>query len=311
MIQNLKQLFRKIGLRRYHFDGFHYRLDQRLPTRYLSLWLSYPALFHYWWQNTTSNRTIRCAPEKPLEIGYEIVKLAMVLGIQLCEDVDDADLGLTWQDITVRTAPLPSAPTYFLNRGCPDIGKDHVQDVFESVFGYPLRLDPTKHHGTSAKKSVRNATHDGAVVECPISVPEPGFVYQKLINNRFDDEHIFDLRTPFYHGTLPLVYRKLRPIKTRFGNTNAAVKLLRTEDVFSTEEQAMLIEFGQALKLDYGGMDVLRDMDSNKLYVVDVNTTPFGPPAELPNDERRRALSILAQAFQKLFINPLGQPRHV
>jgi hypothetical protein len=157
------------------------------------------------------------------------------------------------------------------------------------------------------RKSVLNAKHDGIVVNCPIAKPEPGYVYQRLVNNRFDDGHIFDLRTPYYRGTFPLVYRKIRPIKARFKDANAKVELFQTQDVFSSEERELLLKFGRALDLDYGGFDVLRDMDTNKIYVVDVNTTPFGPPIELSEMNRKQSLAILAPAFQKEFIDAFPQ----
>lgn len=303
MIAVCKNILRSCGIRREQIESLWFKMNQRLPLKYLHVWATKPELFFRWINNTFAGRAIVCYPNQPGEIGYEIVKISMILGVKIRSEPENADVGLAWQDTTVRTFSLPEKPAYFLNSRCPDIGKDKIEEVFESVFGYPLRLDPTKHHGTCARKSILNAKHDGIVVQCPIEKAESGYVYQHLINNRFDENHIFDLRTPYYRGTLPLVYQKLRPIKTRFKDANASVKLLRTNDVFSPEEQAMLVKFGRALDLDYGGFDVLRDVDTNRIYVVDVNTTPFGPPVELSESDRKNALAILAPTFQKLFID--------
>lgn len=303
MIGFCKNILKTCGLRRERLETLWFKLNCRIPFKYFYVWIAKPKLFFCWIQNTLAGRTIICFPDQPREIGYEIVKISMILGVQIRKESANPHLGVAWQDTTVRTFLLPQKPAYFLNSHCPDIGKDKIEEVFESVFGYPLRIDPTTHNGTCARKSVLNAKHDGIVVNCPIEKAEPGYVYQRLINNKFDDEHIFDLRTPYYRGTLPLIYRKLRPIKTRFKDANAKVELFRTEDFFSLEERELLSKFGRALDLDYGGFDVLRDVETNKIYVVDVNTTPFGPPVELSTCDRKRALAILAPAFQKHFID--------
>ncbi len=302
-----KKVLKSCGFRREELQSLWLQLNCLVPLKYLHVWISQPALFIRWFQNKLAGRTIVCFPDQPRELGYEIVKISLILGLRIRKESERPHLGLAWQDTTVRTCSLPPKPAYFLNSRCPDIGKDKIEEVFESVFGYPLRIDPTKHNGTCARKSVLNAKHDGIVVNCPIEKSDPGYVYQRLINNKFDDEHIFDLRTPYYRNTLPLVYRKLRPIKTRFKDANTKVELFRTEDVFSPAERELLLKFGRALDLDYGGFDVLRDVGTNKIYVVDVNTTPFGPPVELSASDRKTALAILAPTFQQQFIDAFPQ----
>lgn len=48
-------------------------------------------------------------------------------------------------------------------------------------------------------------------------------------------------------------------------------------DIFSAAELAQLLDFGARIGLEYGELDVLRDRDSGRIYVVDVNRTPYGP----------------------------------
>lgn len=43
-------------------------------------------------------------------------------------------------------------------------------------------------------------------------------------------------------------------------------------------EAELLLRLCRALGLDYGELDVLRDVEDGKLYVVDVNNTPWAPP---------------------------------
>ena len=301
----IKSFLRKLGLRRYRVERWHFRLDGRFPTRFLPVWFSNPLLFFRWLQNTLARRTMLALPHLPGEVGYELVKLAMILGVRLTRDADRPHLAIAWQDITVSSFSLesvPRRPAYFINSRCRDIGKDRIETVFESVFGYSLRIDPTTHRGLCVRKSVLNARHDGVILNCPIPKPDPGCVYQHLVNNQFDDQFVLDLRTVFYRSTIPLVYRKFRPIKTRFADRNGRVELARPEDVYAPEERELILRFCRAFELDYGGLDVLRDVDNGRLYIVDVNTTPFGPPYELSSSGRRRALARLAAAFHDQFI---------
>ena len=128
-------------------------------------------------------------------------------------------------------------------------------------------------------------------------------MYQRLVKNteeKAGDEVAIDLRTPLYNGSVPLVYLKRRPVNERFQNKNLSVEILSKEQAFSTDELHRLAEFARAIGLDYGELDVLRDRESQLLYVVDVANTPAGPPNGLPASEARRAVEILSKEFDKL-----------
>lgn len=304
MIRAIKSIFRKLGIRRYKLENFHYRLDQRFPTRFLNVWLSKPILILRWLQNTLAGRTLLCLPDMPGEVGYELTKMGMILGVRLTRDAARPHLAIAWQDVTVRkdSSAIWQKADYFLNSRCANIGKDRIEEIFESVFGYALRVDPTTHRGLCVRKSVLNAKHDGVVLNCPIAKAEPGYVYQRLIDNTVNDGEIMDLRVPFFRDTLPVVYVKYRTIKARFADINDRVELARTGEIFSRDELELILRFARAFELDYGGMDILRDNANGKLYIVDVNNTPFGPPKELSRRDKRRALGILAATFHEKFI---------
>jgi hypothetical protein len=54
------------------------------------------------------------------------------------------------------------------------------------------------------------------------------------------------------------------------------------------------------MKLDWGGLDVLREHASGRLYVVDVNKTDTGPAVVLSWRDRARATQLLADALVKM-----------
>ena len=44
-------------------------------------------------------------------------------------------------------------------------------------------------------------------------------------------------------------------------------------------------------------------LDDRRIYIVDVNNTPFGPPANISNKQGEEAINILANAFKKAFLD--------
>jgi hypothetical protein len=94
------------------------------------------------------------------------------------------------------------------------------------------------------------------------------------------------------------VFVKRRPLAQRFANANTEVAMRRPDEVFSADEQVMIQRFAKRMGLDWGGLDVLRDMSDGRLYIVDANKTDMGPPTALPLEEKLEAARRLAGAFR-------------
>jgi hypothetical protein len=215
---------------------------------------------------------------------------------------------------------IPVAASRIINARSVDISKRTVGEAGVSVFGYPLNVNPTEYCGLMVEKSDQNYTHDGRVIQGPIS-PENVLrqcVYEIAIDNTCDkDGLVLDYRVPIYGDQIPLVYLKYRPKATRFSNKNAFVELHEPEAAFSPEELDSLQRFAVKMGIDYGELDVLRDHD-RRIYVVDANNTPAGPPNGLPLSESKIALERLAKSFDRLLdkftgspCRRVGQPRKV
>jgi hypothetical protein len=54
------------------------------------------------------------------------------------------------------------------------------------------------------------------------------------------------------------------------------------------------------MKLDWGGLDVLREHESGRLYVVDVNKTDTGPAVVLNWRDRAKATTLLSDALARM-----------
>jgi len=244
-------------------------------------------------------------PEAPA--GSVAFKLCALLGYTISNNPRRRfDVAVKWKDSTYfdpeEFKKIPAGNGRIINAASLDISKHKVNQVFAKVFGYPLAVNPLEFHGKIVEKSDRNASHDGRVLNGPLKPAEllSGRVYQKAIDNSSNiDGLIVDHRMPVIAGVIPLVYLKYRPQQTRFSNKNSFAKLEKVETVFSSSELEKISLMVKEMGLDYGEVDVLRDKDG-RIYVVDVNNTPHGPPNGLPNAEAKTALAMMAKDFELL-----------
>jgi hypothetical protein len=239
------------------------------------------------------------APERPRP-WYLVWAAVAWSGLRIARTPDEASAAFYFADSTRGAAPTATHRRR-INFGCTDISKSRVAEVFEAVFGYPLAVDAERYVGDAVEKSEANGAHDGRVVSCPTRT-RAGRVYQRLVDN-IDLGEAVDLRTPFVGGRPVVVFVKRRPARERFANANTSIRLARPEEVFSAREIAKLSRFAAAMRLDWGGLDILRDRRTGLLYVVDVNKTDM-PPLALPWLDKLRAASRLGRALTALISSP-------
>jgi hypothetical protein len=243
------------------------------------------------------------APQVPHR-AYMQWKVLAYLGLRpepASDEPDEREIRFFFNDATAAASPNVD-PSGWLNAGGVDISKSRVAEVFEAVFGYGLRVDPRTYTGPMVAKGETNATHDGRIVEGPITDPPPNTSFQVVVDNTTDDGCVEDLRTAVVGRSLAVVFAKRRPIDTRFSNDNTAVRILPPERVYSDDERRKILAFSEAFKLDMGEIDVLRDKSSGRLYIVDVATTPHSPPDRTIGRGSLRAVRAIARAFDREFL---------
>jgi len=228
---------------------------------------------------------------------YIVWSATVWAGLRFARRPEEAQAAIYFDDRTKGHAPKLDAPKT-LNFRCTDVSKSHVAATFEQVFGYPLAIDPTTHVGVAVEKSEENGKHDGRLIECPMQ-PRPGHVYQRFIDTAVDGA-ARDLRTPCVGGRPVIVMIKLKPPRESFSIQNARVFAVEADTVFSHEEKALIGQFADAMGMDWGSLDVLRETSSGRLYIVDANKTDTGPPVVLSWRDRVRVTSALAKALRDL-----------
>jgi len=253
-----------------------------------------------------ADKTILVYPHYPSR-GSTIFRIAKKLGFEVTNKISRSkNLAIYWEYNTVRSEFQPLTEltaTRVINLFNRDISKDKVDQAMHASFGYSTVLDPLTHQGVVVKKSLQNAVHDGQKIECPTS-PEQGFIYQKFIDSSVNDKEVMDLRIPLMKGTIPHIYLNYRNNQERFKNVpDRAVLAENVEDLLSEEEIRKLADFCQIFQLEYGELDVLRDTNDGRIYIVDANNTPQGPPKHLPEKDKIRAVELLSRSFEKAFIH--------
>ena len=187
-------------------------------------------------------------------------------------------------------------------------GKDNVARCFAAAFGYGLSVNPETTAGPMVRKSLRNAAHDGVIVNGPVKAEE-GFSYALLVDNQVGDL-VEDVRLPIVGRTIPFAYLKYRPVSSRFSNKNSYSGMAGCASVLSAEERSSVLEFARLIGLEFGEIDALRDRASGRLYIVDANNTASGPPNGLSAVESALAVDLVADAIMQEFFTPLIEARN-
>lgn len=254
---------------------------------------------HGFWARLKGERRLRVwfAPHRPRP--WYIIWAAMVWGgFEFASSPERADAAFYFEDQTVAAPPPPRHAKAF-NFGVGDVSKSTVARAMEEAFCYPLAIDPTTFVGEAVEKGEGNGLHDGRIVQCPCET-QAGKTYQRLIRTADETNMARDLRTATVGGKPIVVFDKRKPAGESFSIQNTSVVVRLPEEVFSAAEIAQIEKFCAAMTLDWGGLDVLREHESGRLYVVDVNKTDTGPAVVLNWRDRAKATTLLSNALARL-----------
>lgn len=260
-----------------------------------------------WFKNGLKSKSILCYPHFPSR-GSTIYKIAKNLGYTVTNKPNRPfERVVYWEYLTFREeyqlVEKLNKDYQVINLHNRDISKERVDRIHQQVFGYNTKIDPTQYRGRAVRKSDINAIHNYQVIECPIDRIGPGDFYQMLINNEVENgTRVEDIRVPVIKGTIDFVYLKHRSINERFKNP-IYCKPRPIGELLSKDEIVNLNTFIAEFALEFGEMDVLRNRDDGKIYVIDVNNTPQGPPSGISKNDSLWAIQKMAETFEQRFIN--------
>lgn len=235
-------------------------------------------------------------PERPLARA-QLVSMLGLIGVRIGSDLR-AGPQIAWQkDTWLDPADQARLPTYAINRGCSDVSKSRVDALWASVAGYSLSVDPLVTEGPMVVKSDLNARHDWRPVNGPLRRREPGMVYERFIDATVGDLFI-QSRPVIMRRHIPLVYAVHFP--RQHWHAEAEPFPSQTSEFYSAAETDLILDFTDALGLEYGELDVLRDNATGQLFVIDANPTPVRPHHITAEDEATTQRQM-ADAFAQIF----------
>ncbi len=270
-------------------------------VNYLNLWLK------NYIKHGFQSKSIYVHPHYPSR-GSTIYKVGKHLGYNISnKEKKSSRFAVYWEYLTHRDE-YQKLETYgetktVVNLFSRDISKIYIDKVHQDIFGYSTIVDPTKYSGKVVKKNDINAKHDGSILQGPIEKVEEGYIYQILIDNSCSQDQVEDIRVPVVKQLLDFGYIKRRSIKERFKNVSTESYVEKISELFSKTEIDRLNAYCKALHLEYGELDVLRNKNDQKIYVVDVNNTPQGPPDNIDKQMGDQAIAKIAKALIDNFEN--------
>ena len=286
--------------------GFFNKYRKQMPvfeTLIKDLSYAFISLKHYM-GNGFKHKSILVYPHYPSR-GSTIYKVGNQLGYNVTNKPSkNIQFAVYWEYLTFREEyrflEQLAADKTVINLHSRDISKVYVDAIHQEVFGYCTIVDPLTYHGKMVKKNDINAKHDGQIIDAPVQTVEEGYIYQILIDNSHSDHLVKDIRVPVVGEVLDFAYIKLREISERFKNTTINTQLEDIYQLFSKKELGQINAFCKKLNLEYGELDILRNNNDQKIYIVDINNTPQGPPANTSKKDAQVALNKIGEALLKL-----------
>lgn len=231
-----------------------------------------------------------------------LYKLCRELGWELTNQPRKSVVGIMrFEDSTEKFTPLPqwllASDACILNQDCVDIRKQTLEKHHVEAFGYGMRIEPLQHPGELVIKSDTNAQHDGRIVQGPLRAEQivDTHVYQRVIRNQDASGRWLDMRVVWIQNLAPFAYLKFKHEHERFTNQTASVELIAVRDLLSSEEIKNITKLMALHQTEAAELDVLRDADDGKIYVVDLNPTPWGPPVQLGSFQANKAISSMSE----------------
>lgn len=193
----------------------------------------------------------------------------------------------------------------FINFLLKDTSKEFVATSMENHFGYTFKINPKTFNGYCIAKHNGNGTKSCFFLKCPINADEVfhDHCYQKIINYscKSDPSTLFELRVPIFKNIIPFVFFKTRNKGLRFTSKNKSMDILPATAHLSEQECQSIIMYAQKIGLEYGEIDILRSDEDGKIYIIDVNNTPWWPPNKLGDISRNIALNLMWNAWIQAF----------
>lgn len=162
---------------------------------------------------------------------------------------------------------IPHIPDEFinthkmLNKGCIDVSKKRVHQLFEDIF-----VDPETYTGKAVASTDRQCSCDHHVVNCPTKKRD-GFIYRKYIN--CEDENGFYRLRLYVFGKVK--FAVLRHSIKDFEDKGIRAGKLELYDIKKIPVIDKINKILAKNNINICELDLLQDNDTKEYYVTDIN----------------------------------------
>jgi len=221
------------------------------------------------------------------------------------------DIGWFWDarisvDKNTKNCRERSKELRFINLFLIETSKEYVAKSMEAHFGYTFKINPRTFNGYCIAKHNGNGTKSCFFLKCPIDADEvfADHCYQKIINfsSKTDKSTLYEIRVPVFRNIIPFTFFKTRNRGLRFTSKNRSMEITPALTHLSADELQDIITYCRKIGLEYGELDILRDDEDGKIYIIDVNNTAWWPPNKLGDIDRNIALNMMWNGFLEAFL---------
>ena len=228
---------------------------------------------------------------KILLYPHKKLKNRLGWGLSLIEGIEmgtrkDFDVAFHWNYNDIKT-PLneldfllnSTKPVY--NISLRSVAKKWVDEHMTEALGYSSLVDAPPGRDmvcvVKRNKQSRGQAHTSHILwdNNYLDKTQPDYrISQRFIdterNGMCEEYRVFIFCDNFF------TVRKRKPVSKRFKSNASEYALIENENIFSQEEIKGIFRFTNSIGLDFGEIDVLRDKNDGRIYIVDVNDIAGG-----------------------------------
>jgi len=233
--------------------------------------------------------------------GSKLWQICQDLDIGITQDINsDFDRAIYWNIKTVSTPDkrISGIPDV-INIRCTDVSKNKVDAAWGMVSGYSISVSPETYSHKYIRKSKLQYTHDGRIFTEP-QKRQPGYVYQKCIQTKVDDRYV-TIRVPVFRNKIPCIF--LKKSFFRFIEGRMRIDIIwpgHFKDHISRKELIWLDKFNEIMGVDFAEIDMIRDVNTGKIYAIDVNNIAGdGIYGKLSQEDTLKIKEVFASYFRR------------
>ncbi|MBN2890742.1 MAG: hypothetical protein JXL97_02655 [Bacteroidales bacterium] len=261
---------------------------------------------YFFFANGFKNKNILIYPHYPGRKAG-MFQLAKKLNYNLTNKIPKKyELAVYWEYETFRKEfeliDKISKHKKVINLKSRDISKKKVDEVFTKIFGYSSLVNPLEFEGKCVKKGDINGLHNGQIITCPIEKTDENYIYQRIIETTNEENMTTEVRVAIINDKIPYCLMKHKTKDDLFSVGFNKSKLINEEDFFTKEEIQLILKFCKEFNFEFGELDIMRDDNNGKIYIIDTNNTPQQRLGKDKNT-KKTVYNNLAKIFKEEFIS--------